>query len=738
MTAPENESKAPVTSTRWVIALIFVLGTASLIYLLAGKTGIPVLTPCLEAVYGYGIAISFTLAQIGIGLSLLHLSYLRRLHLQGFPLILFSFVIGFHLSYALFLLLALLPDHTPSALLLYAVAGIPAAVYGALSMIRIWVKYTAGRIPSDRGKRILVGTAVLLLILWFLPYLAQSVLPNSDWDGGAIHLPQAKRFLEGRITEKQLSFPAYHHPGAVHLIYAFFLSAKAESAVIPFNLLISLGLVLAVFSMTARFWSRRAGLWAAAIWAGCNILWEVGLTPRIDGLLAFFCFMAVYAFLIALHNEEGRTALVPAGFAMGTALGIKYTALFVLAVLGLSLGLYIAVSLRLHLRRMAFPALIALMAVLLPSGFWYTRNLLQTGNPIYHFGTGIIFEDSSGNRIPFTAVKSEVMAGGTTPGEQKQTFRNNGIPALAADIFYQEDPKNLFNFWRVFRKPEQYQRKPYHEINLLLLLFFALPLVSRKPDSIRLYGLGLSLFLIIGFQTYLLRYALPVLPLMAAGAGITMARLRFRLLRTTLIAILIVSCLRFTVLECAKLAELQPLDWFSGAGDRLTWLTQVGYNGKTAVPRFIETINTQIDRGEFNKTDRIYMVGEGKGYHLKCRYEPDNSRWATPWLIELYKAGMDYDTAARQLRSRGIIWVAYNLDYFRVVVENQTPLREPLLFAVFHLLRFVEEEAVVVYRQEDFVLARLREGTEGKDIHKTIREEPLMAYINKIHIRNSL
>jgi|GEM_PF-1838999 len=738
MTTSENKPGIPVTALWTAVGISCVLGAVSWLHLLAEKNNVPVLAPCMEAAYGYAIAVSFSLAQIGLGLWFLRTACFRRLCLRGLTRILFSFVIGFHLSYALLLLLALFPAHAPRALTLYTIVGFPAALFGALSLIRMRPRRAAAQRSSSRKKQIAVGTSVLLLILFFLPYLAQSALPNSDWDGDAFHLPQAKRFLDGGIMDRSLLFPAYQYPGALHLVYAYFLSVEAESAIIPFNLLISLGLVLAVFSMTARFWSRRAGLWAAAIWAGCNILWEVALTPRVDGFLAFFCFMAVYAFLIAIRNEEDRTALVPAGFALGTALGIKYTALFVLAVLGAGLVLYTAAAFRSRLRRMAFPALFALLAVLLPSGYWYARNFLQTGNPIYHFGTGVIFEDSSGNRIPFTEIKSEIMESGPSLEERNQTFRRNRIHALAADISYRDDPKNLFDFGRMFRRPEDYQRKPYHEINLLLLLFFALPLVSRKPDSIRLYGLGLGLFLIIGFQTYLLRYALPALPLMAAGAGITMSGLRFRLLRDTLTVILVVSCLRFSVLEYSKLDELKPLAWFSGNGDGLTWLTHVGYNRKTAVPRFIKTINAQIDRGEFNKTDRIYMVGEAKGYHLHCRYEPDTSRWATSWLVELYKAGMDYDTAARQLRSRGIKWIAYNLDYFRVVVERQTPQREPLLLSVSHLLRFVEEEAVVVYQQEDFVLVRLREGTEGKDIHKTIREEPIMAYINRIHIRNSL
>lgn len=738
MTAPDNDLKARSPAVRTVLGLTGALTAVSIIYLLIGKTGIPVLTPILEAVYGYGIAIAFMLAQIGLGSRLLRFPFFHGLGLRGLPFILFSFVIGFHLSYTLLLLLALLPVPTPSAFLLYLTAGIPAAGFGILSLVRMLKKRAEDGRRLNSKKRILVRTAVGLLILWSLPYLVQSILPNSDWDGDAYHLPQAKRYLEGRVDEVHLTYPAYSHPGAVHLVYAFFLAAAAESAVIPFHLLVSLMLVLAVYSMAARFWSGRAGFWAAAIWAGCNLLWEVALTPRIDGFLAFFCFMAGYATFLAVHDRKGGSALLLCGFALGTASGIKYTALFVPPVCAAALILASLTAFRLRFRRMIFPAPLASAVLLLPSGFWYGRNLLQTGNPVYHFVTGIIFENSSGERVSITDILPELTANGPSRTERDQTFRQHKLDALAADISYREDPHNLFNFWRIFRKPEHYQRKPYHEINLLLLLFFILPLVSRSRDSLLLFGMGLSLYLIIGAQTYLLRYALPALPFMALGAGIAMSRLRFRMLRTVLTVVLILSGLRFTVLQYSKLAGLQPLGWFSGTGDPLTWLIRVGYNRKTSVPLFVRYVNTQIDQGIMNATARIYMVGEAKGAHLNCRYEPDTSRWATPWLIELYKAGGSYAVTAENLQARGFGWVAYNRDYFRVVVENQSPQREPLLLAVFHLLRFVDQEAVIVYENEDIVLARLKNAREQETTPTPTTIEPLMACLNRICIRNSL
>jgi len=71
------------------------------------------------------------------------------------------------------------------------------------------------------------------------PFLIQTFLPNSDWDGAAYHLPLAKRFLEGQIFEVVPDFDTYNFPGNIHLVYAVFLALGAESAIIPFNFLLN-------------------------------------------------------------------------------------------------------------------------------------------------------------------------------------------------------------------------------------------------------------------------------------------------------------------------------------------------------------------------------------------------------------------------------------------------------------------------------------------------------------------
>ncbi len=118
--------------------------------------------------------------------------------------------------------------------------------------------------------------------------------------------------------------------------------------------------------------------------------WFITVTPllvfsyeaNVDTIFVAFYLIAVYFFLLELQADTGTAALVLGGLAAGIALGTKPVGVvFVPPLLALVLA---ARGARSRSAGKTFAALILiLICVLLTSGFWFGRNLLLAGNPLY-------------------------------------------------------------------------------------------------------------------------------------------------------------------------------------------------------------------------------------------------------------------------------------------------------------------------------------------------------------------
>jgi hypothetical protein len=443
--------------------------------------------------------------------------------------------------------------------------------------------------------------------------------------------------------------------------------------------------------------------------AAVNILWEVALTPRIDGFLAFFCLLAIYAFLLWIKNSEDRGALILAGMMLGVAMGVKYTAVFFVGILFPVIFVRAFLRFRKRVRLIVFPLALTAGTLVVPSGWWYTRNALKLGDPFYPFLSGSIFYDNQGRRQRLgTAIEKHLRL--IPPKEDRQkVFGRAGLDFLAEneDKPLPQTPRNLFNFWDLFKNPHKYQRKPYHEISPFLLIFFLLPLFLRDQQSLWLYAITGFVFAAIAINTQLLRYALPVFPLFSIGAALVLSRLRSPKLTIVVSLLVGLSLFRFACLEGYKLTRMRPGAYLSGSESRLDWLTTVGYNWVTSMPLLIEFINDKVDNGLMKKDDIIFMIGEGKGSLLKCKYLPDSSRWGTPWLGELINANNDYAEIGRKFKKRGITYVVANYGYFDWVLSEVPVDREPVFFCLYHLQRFLQEYGKIIYNEQGIVLGVL-------------------------------
>lgn len=279
-------------------------------------------------------------------------------------------------------------------------------------------------------------------------------------------------------TKWSFSGGIYHViPKSLNLLYHLtFALTKTYALARLFHFLILFTAMLSLFS-----WLRdRINLVAAFIFwilfffAPQLILYESATSGYIDIGAASFIFLATittYEWLI----DPNKSTPVPALAFWALALGTKYTAITSFSAQAILVSLYFIfhktkINLKLN-KKLAFNSVIIF---LLFGGFWYLKNLVITGNPIYPFLFGCRPLDCVGDQALFS--------GWTTP----VTIRN--LPTIFNDI--------LFG-WRKL------------ELAFIGALFFSLLHIRhslKKIDVFLILALMMELFFIKAFAGFYFRY----------------------------------------------------------------------------------------------------------------------------------------------------------------------------------------------------------------------------------------
>lgn len=558
---------------------------------------------------------------------------------------------------------------------------------------------------SQRSKSWLA--IALLGSWWFVSFFVQSLLPNSEWDGASAHLPIAHRLLTEGLWATD---PVYFHfdlPGGANLLYALLLQLRAESALIPLNLLVSIGTALTALSLASRLWGRSAGKWALAVTVATNILWELGLDLRVDGFLAFTCGVAAAAFAAWLCERDRPGLLVAAGAAMGLAVGTKYNGLILLAPMSAAVVGVILAEARWRLRGTPAAAVLAAFLVVVPSSSWYLRNTIELGAPFYPMYSDFLFTDASGRLVEFTPAFDSVRDRVMTPAEQASLFKQTILGVDLATPAMIKPNRKLWNLWDLLWHPSLHTRKALHWISPFLLAGLLLPLVHRDRVSLWFFGVTLAACTMVASMTFLVRYALFVMPLLAAAAGAMLARVRWRIAMVAIGVVLGAQILTNGAAEWLKIVVKGTESFLTGHVSRLELLAKVGYDGNTGMVRLTRQLNSMVDSGALNRDETVFMVGESKGLDLKCRYIPDPGMEFLPWTMEVILAGGNLDRLARSFRQRGIRFVVLNSDILTWYLHESLANPERVVVALHLLDRFLDHYALKIRTDDEVDLYKI-------------------------------
>jgi hypothetical protein len=236
------------------------------------------------------------------------------------------------------------------------------------------------------GAAVLWG-AWVWLELWVLAWLR----PPYDWDGLYYHLPAIHEWVAAgrvRFVGHMPNVPFVNFPMGVELHTYFAHHLLGTSRLVnACNLWYWPPAFLAIVVIATRLGARGVWRWAAgALIAGVPVFVCQSVSCYIGpGFNA--AVMAAMAATLVFVSGGGRSAgwnAVLLGLAAGLVLGAKGTGLpfFVVFVCAAAAGALWTRGTGVWRRAVAHTALVAGVALLV-GGYWYARNAVSTGNPVY-------------------------------------------------------------------------------------------------------------------------------------------------------------------------------------------------------------------------------------------------------------------------------------------------------------------------------------------------------------------
>ncbi len=385
------------------------------------------------------------------------------------------------------------------------------------------------RLPASATRLLAVLAALLLL-----PTLVVALYPPVGFDATLYHLPFAKAFeaAGGLVLVRSVRFPIL--PQLHDLLFTLMRMLVDDVAAKLVQTVALFASAALLASWGRRYFSARAGLWAAALWLGDPLAAGMGTTAYVDAGFTMFAVLAVYG-CTNWWNDRVATAevgvreggarqsalawLVIGGLAAGFAAATKHHGLVLSAILA---GLVSMAALRFRCPR---AAVAFLLAVLVTAGPSYARIYAETGLPLFPYRLSVV-------QAPAEVGSSRVAAVEASDRRDIHARTEHHLPGSkrSPQGLLAQSPMLLTLLWDLFAAPQTFigthlSVSPAYALALPVVLLLLLP-ACRVPLAVA------GVYTLFWFVTLRdPRYLMPALALLAVCTSGSMDELLRRFAR---------------------------------------------------------------------------------------------------------------------------------------------------------------------------------------------------------------
>lgn len=395
---------------------------------------------------------------------------------------------------------------------------------------------TNGHRSSFNGHQRPFLIALVLLHLAIIgALLVMASVPPVSRDALTHHLAIPKLYLAHGILIELPEIPFSYYPMNLDLLYLIPLAMGND--ILPKYIHLLFGVLTAwlIYRYLQTRAGRMWGLCGSLLWLSTPMVARLSTEVYVDLGLGFFSMAALCAILRWSENRESRRGLVWAGFWCGLALGTKYNALLVLAILALIIP-FIYTRMKMgpdtaegepstdfRASRPAPPtkrpaglkgggalasAVIFVAVALTIFSPWMIRNTVLTGNPIYPMMNSVFNPGVADTTDDWSRTSTMVQETSNTLTVRRLVFKESFgyIALLPLRIFFEgrdDDPRYFDG-----------------RLNPFLLIFIIGAIGFWRADNRRLaterwvwFGFALLFVLMAIFLAPIrIRYLLPILP----------------------------------------------------------------------------------------------------------------------------------------------------------------------------------------------------------------------------------
>ena len=515
----------------------------------------------------------------------------------------------------------------------------PVAVFTGLACLAGVYSLRREPLPPPEGGPGAFGPADLAILaalgLAMLLNLAGTLSPEIFYDALVYHLAVPNYYVIKHGLEP-MPYNFYSNLPFTHgMLYAAALLLKGATLAKFINFAAGLLTAGAVLALGARYFSLRAGLWAAAIFYTVGHAMFASWSAGTEALLMFFSALALYS---VLNRKDGEMRwLWLAACFCGLAMGVKYTGFFT------AVGVMLVYAWSGRAKPAAVVKNLALFT-LVASIFvapWLVKNYIYKGNPVYPFAVTLFGADQGSD--PQKLEKFIADASQMGPLKPLDWLRSP----------FKVTPDWLLNPWKITMG--RVGNSEYFSPLFLLLLPAAFLLSG--PAGAALSGLWIFFLAVWGgwsVSSTMVRFLMPAYP----AAGLIMTAYLFspghKALKAVLKAAVLAVC--FIGLYWAGLIFYSQGRWrpVAGAVPAEEYLAHTQPTYPYSCYSGIKFINEKTA-----PDSKTLMIGDEKSFYFRKDYLV-SSVYDKTAIVEYSAASRDGDDLYARLRADGVTHLLVN------------------------------------------------------------------------------